>query len=155
MKSIDLFIGIKAEQTLRDVARNAAEESADESAVPELCPIGKKDWIAGRRFGPSLKFGELEAKRVEVVKQLIALGSHQRIRQDNLRIYAVRPPVPVFKDAADHGPVAEAPTEQPAGDGDTMTCPVCGLEVHHFNLQYDSDGKPVGCYLCRGEPNPS
>jgi hypothetical protein len=153
MKLIDLFFGIKAEQTLRDVARNAAEESAEESVVPELCPIGKKDWIAGRRFGPCLKFGELEAKRVEVVKQLIALGSHQRIRQDNLRIYAVRPPVPVFKDAAEQE--SEARAEEPAGDGDTMTCPVCGLEVHHFNLQYGSNGKPVGCYLCRGEPNPS
>ena len=152
MKSIDIFIGVKAEQTLRDAARNAAEESPDESAVPELCPIGKKDWIAGQRFGPSVPFGELEKKRLEVVKALISLGSHQRIRQDNLRIYAVRPPVPVFKEAE---PVEEAPAADDAGEGDTMLCPVCGLEVHRFNLQYGADGRAVGCYLCRGEPTPS
>lgn len=154
MKSIDILLGVKAEQTLRDAARNAAEESTDEADVPELCPVGKKDWIAGKRFGSSVPFGELEKKRLEVVKALIALGSHQRIRQDNVRVYAVRPPVPVFKDSSDAAD-ASSPAEEETPEGDTKICPVCGLEVHRFNLQYGPDGRPVGCYLCRGEPTPS
>jgi hypothetical protein len=149
MRSIDIFIGVKAEQTLRDAARNAAEESPEGADMPELCPVGKKDWIAGKRYGPSIPFGELETKRADVVKALIALGSHQRIRQDNLRIYAVRPPVPVFKDAE---PATGVPSTGDRAEGETMFCPVCGLEVHKFNLQYGTDGRPVGCYLCRGEP---
>ncbi len=147
MKSIDIFIGVKAEQTLRDATRNAAEESPEEASVPELCPIGKKDWIAGQRFEGGLRFKELDQKRLGVIKALIALGSHQRIRQDNLRIYSVRPPVPVFKEAEPETPPAPEPVT-----GDTMRCPVCGLEVHRFNLQYGADGRAVGCYLCRGEP---
>ena len=152
MKSIDLFIGIKAEQTLRDGARNAQEESPDESDVPELCPIGKKDWIAGKRLGPYSKFGELEGQRLAVIKQLIRLGSHQRIRQDNLRIYAVRPPVPVFKDAIETMEPEIEEAEEAASDDDTQTCPICGAQVHQFNLQFGLGDKVVGCYLCRGEP---
>ena len=151
MKSIDLFIGIKAEQTLRDIARNAQEESPVESDVPELCPIGKKDWIAGKRLGAFSKFGDLDGQRLAVIKQLIRLGSHQRIRQDNLRIYAVRPPVPVFKDAIETvEPVIEE--EEAASDSDTQICPICGAQVHKFNLQFGLGDKVVGCYLCRGEP---
>ena len=147
MKSLDLFLGVKAEQTLRDMARNAAEESADESTVPELCPIGQKDWIAGRRLKARSTFAEVDAMRGEVIRELIALGSHQRIRQDNLRLYAVNPPVPVFKDVV--GPMDQAPEPEPQGD--IMKCPVCGEEVHKFNLQYGVGEKVVGCYLCRGE----
>ncbi len=150
MKSLDLFLGVKAEQTLRDMARNAVEESADESAVPELCPIGQKDWIAGRRLKPNATFAEVDAMRGEVIRQLIALGSHQRIRQDNLRLYAVNPPVPVFKDFVNPAEPAE-PDSAEESDGDTMKCPVCGEEVHKFNLQYGIGEKVVGCYLCRGE----
>ena len=152
MKSIDLFIGIKAEQTLRDATRNAQEASPDETDLPELCPIGKKDWIAGKRLGHAVRFGDLEGFRLSVIRELIQLGSYQRIRQDNLRIYAVRPPVPVFKDiVADEEPVAEgAPSGE--ADGDTRICPVCGAEVHRFNLQFGLGDTVVGCYLCRGEP---
>ena len=156
MKSIDLFIGIKAEQTLRDVARNAQEESPDEADVPELCPIGKKDWIAGKRLGSIREYGELEGERRLAIKQLITLGSHQRIRQENLRIYAVRPPVPVFKDPLDTEELPEPPEAAPAEtEGDTKRCPVCGREVHEFNLQYGLGDKVVGCYLCRGESQPT
>jgi hypothetical protein len=150
MKSLDLFLGVKAEQTLRDMARNAAEDSADDSEVPELCPVGKKDWIAGRRLKSSICFKEVDAMRSTVIRQLIALGSHQRIRQENLRLYAVKPPVPVFKEIVD--PVSEPP-ETAASDADTMACPVCGEVVHRFNLQYGVGEKVVGCYLCRGETN--
>ncbi len=152
MKSIDLFIGIKAEQTLRDATRNAQEASPDETDVPELCPVGKKDWIAGKRLGYAVRFGDLEGHRLSVIKELIHLGSHQRIRQDNLRIYAVRPPVPVFKDAMENGDqlLDEAPAKDTGGD--TRICPVCGAEVHPFNLQFGPGDAVVGCYLCRGEP---
>lgn len=149
MKSLDLFLGVKAEQTLRDMARNAAEESPDESAVPELCPIGQKDWIAGRRLKPKSTFAEVDTMRGEVIRELIALGSHQRIRQDNLRLYAVNPPVPVFKDVI--GPNDLAPRPESKNNGDIVKCPVCGEEVHKFNLQYGVGEKVVGCYLCRGE----
>jgi hypothetical protein len=158
MKALDLFLGVKAEQTLRDMARNAAEESVDESDVPELCPIGQKDWIAGRRLKPHATFAEVDAMRSEVIRQLIALGSHQRIRQDNLRLYSVKPPVPVFKDVtAPFEDVALSNPEMRGRDAaandnsDTMICPVCGEEVHKFNLQYGVGEKVVGCYLCRGE----
>ena len=149
MKSLDLFLGVKAEQTLRDMARNAAEDSVDESEVPELCPVGKKDWIAGCRLKPDITFKELDAMRNEVIRKLIALGSHQRIRQDNLRIYAVKPPVPVFKDVVE--PLIGDTPGRTDMDGDTMMCPVCGEVVHKFNLQYGVGEKVVGCYLCRGE----
>ena len=147
MKSLDLFLGVKAEQTLRDIARNAAEESVDEGEVPELCPVGKKDWIAGCRIKSTSTFKDIEAMRLTVIRQLIALGSHQRIRQDNLRVYAVKPPVPVFKESIESGATASVREF----DGDTMICPVCGEVVHRFNLQYGSGEKVVGCYLCRGE----
>jgi hypothetical protein len=156
MKSIDLFVGIKAEQTLRDAARNAQEASPDEKDIPELCPIGKKDWIAGIRLGSHREFGDLEGERKTVIKKLITLGSHQRIRQENLRFYAVKPPVPVFKDTPEIEALTASP-ETPADEpvSETATCPVCGAEVHHFNLQYGLGNKVVGCYLCRGESQPT
>ena len=153
MKLLDLFLGVKAEQTLRDMARNASEESSDESTVPELCPIGQKDWIAGRRLKRFATFSEVNAMRGEVIRQLIALGSHQRIRQDNLRLYSVTPPVPVFKDVL--SPADFKPEASPTANGDIMVCPVCGDEVHKFNLQYGVGEKVVGCYLCRGESDRS
>lgn len=155
MKSIDLFVGIKAEQTLRDATRNAQEASPDETDVPELCPIGKKDWIAGKRLGHAVRFGDLEGHRLSAIKELIRLGSYQRIRQDNLRIYAVRPPVPVFKDTieSEEQIIEEASSDD--SDGDTRICPVCGAEVHPFNLQFGLGDTVVGCYLCRGEPQTS
>ncbi len=151
MKTIDLFLGIKAEQTLRDVAREAAEASLDEEIALDLCPVGKKDWIAGKRLGPSISFGEIEKKRQAIVVELIALKSHQRIRQENLRLFAVHPPVPVFKESST---LEEAVGEQPSEaekDSDTAVCPVCGTEVNRYNLQYNANEQVVGCYLCRGE----
>lgn len=150
MKRIDVFIGVKAEQTLRDTARAASEEVENTADVPELCPVGKKDWIAGERIGEQIAFHELNDKRQSVLKKLIDLKSHQRIRQDNLRVYAVRPPVPVFRD-----PVAEETnafaTIRENQVKDAATCPICGSEVHSYNIQYDPWGQMVGCYLCRGE----
>ena len=150
MKRIDLFLGIKAEQTLRDAVRAAAEESTDDADVPELCPVGKKDWIAGKRLSTSLVFGQIEEKKRAVIKNLIGLQSHQRIRQESIRIYAVRPPVPVFKDTIPEG-LEEEPVKEQVPDTETVACPVCGVEVHKYNIQYDPWGKMVGCYLCRGE----
>ncbi len=152
MKAIDLIIGIKAEQTLRDAARTAAEEGATRADSPELCPVGKKDWVAGERIGSTVRFGELEPKRNAVLARLIDLQSHQRIRQESLRIYAVRAPVPVFKDPMPEETVERSQNER-ASNPETVACPVCGTEVHNYNIQYDPWGKMVGCYICRGESN--
>jgi len=150
MKQINLFLGIKAEQTLRDAAR-----SADAGEPLELCPFGKKDWIVGRRIGSSAAYGELERKRLELMGRLIRLGSHQRIRQENVHLYAMRPPVPVFRDPMPEEMMAGVPANRApvraAGDPETMGCPVCGTEVHRYNLQRDPSGRITGCYLCRGE----
>ena len=32
------------------------------------------------------------------------------------------------------------------------TCPVCQRKVHAFNLQHDTTGRVVGCYICGGDP---
>ncbi len=158
MKGIDLFLGIKTEQTLRDAARAAeGEAKAGDKPATELCPIGRKDWIAGERIGLSLKFKELNGKKQAIIKDLLHLNSHQRIRQENIRLYAVRKPVPVFKDPlpddfADEGQSDE--TESALGtNSETLVCPICGAEVHSYNMQYDPWGRMVGCYLCRGESN--
>jgi hypothetical protein len=156
MKAIDILFGIKAEQTLRDATRAAAEEPTAGVEPAELCPVGKKDWIAGERIEGPIPYDELEKKRRSVVSALIALNSHQRIRHENVRVWAVRPPVPVFRDPVPDEAAAE-PAEEPAADAQPgeptgpVTCPVCGAEVHHYNIQYDPWGKMVGCYLCRGE----
>ena len=151
MKSIDLFLGIKAEQTLRDVTREAAEESQDDTTAPELCPIGKKDWIAGERIGSTIQFREIGKKGQQVIRCLIDLKSHQRIRHDSLRLYAVRPPVPVFKDPPQVESPSDVPPEPVKEKKESSTCPVCEAEVHKYNLLFDSSGRTVGCYLCRGE----
>ena len=150
MKEIDLFIGIKTEQTLRDAVRALAEESQDEQSLPELCPTGKKDWIAGKRLGTSVRFGNLEKEKQSVIKSLLALQSHQRIRHESIRLYSVRPPVPVFKDPMPQDLKEEAP-EAPEEKQGVVTCSVCGVEVHSYNIQYDPLGRMVGCYLCRGQ----
>ncbi len=151
MKSLDLFIGIKAEQSLRDLVRNLSESAGSDDAGLELYPVGKKDWIAGRRFQAETKFAELRDQLNEAAQQLMSIGSHQRIRRDALRVFAVHPPVPVFRDPAEDitssPPVPAAPEAQ---NGATI-CPNCGAEVHRFNLLFGPREKVVGCYLCRGE----
>jgi hypothetical protein len=156
MKRIDLFLGIKAEQTLRDAARSA-ESQSEGVAGPELVPTGKKDWIAGTRIDSEVDYGELERRKRAVVTSLIGLGSHQRVRQESVRLFAVRQPVPVFKDpvpeelSAPAEPVSSAATTPPGRDLVSVECPVCGVEVNTYNIQYDPWGRMVGCYLCRGE----
>jgi hypothetical protein len=165
MKSIDLFLGVKAEQTLRDAVRAATDEGASEQCTSELCPVGQKDWIAGQRIDGPTKYGELAVKKTETLKGLIELQSHQRIRRESIRVHAVRKPVPVFKDplpdnfedeAARDTPIKEATVEDTTApdtqkDDNSATCPVCGTTVHTYNIQYDPWGKMVGCYLCRGD----
>ncbi|MCP4604066.1 MAG: hypothetical protein GY847_26680 [Proteobacteria bacterium] len=154
MKSVDLFIGVKAEQSLRDAVRNAIEQEDPKSQL-ELAPFGKKDWIAGSRVNSSIKFSELVETIQSVRKQLLALGSHQRIRQETVRVYAVQPPVPVFKDYLDPDlqETTETAEEEPPekSDGQT-TCPICKRNVHSYNLQHDPRGRVVGCYMCGGDP---
>ncbi|MCP4196438.1 MAG: hypothetical protein GY762_04740 [Proteobacteria bacterium] len=158
MKGIDLFLGVKTEQTLRDATRAAEGEApAGDKPSTELCPIGKKDWIAGERIGLALKFKEINDRRRRVIKDLLQLNSHQRIRQENIRLYAVRKPVPVFKDPVPddiaHEMLADKAESVPGPASETRECPVCGARVHNFNMQYDPWGRAVGCYLCRGEPS--
>ncbi len=152
MKGIDLYFGIKAEQTLRDAVR-AQSEAGLEDAL-ELCPVGNKDWIAGDRFGTSASFKDVRPNAKGIMGRLVNLQSHQRIRQESIRIYAVRPPVPVFKDPSPDDLIEEAPESEKSSSGikDNMPiiCSNCGAEVHPYNIQYDPAGKIVGCYLCRG-----
>ncbi len=89
-----------------------------------------------------------------IVKELIDLKSHQRIRKENLRLFAVHLPVPVFRESSkpEEG-IGELPVEEER-ETDTAICPVCGAEVNRYNLQYSASEKVVGCYLCRGEVRP-
>ena len=172
MKGIDLFIGVKAEQTLRDAVRACTDDPTTGPCGTELCPVGQKDWIAGRRVGGLLKYSELAIRKNETLKGLIELQSHQRIRRESIRVYSVRKPVPVFKDplpdrfedmsnndgtideTTGNGAEIEESIASDTGKDDTSaTCPVCGAIVHTYNIQYDPWGKMVGCYLCRGNSN--
>ena len=148
MNKIDLLVGIKAEQTLRDAVRGASEEASDRSDFPELCPIGNKDWIAGVRVDKPIRFGEVEDILRSVTKQLLELGSHQRIRRESVRLYAVPKPVPVFKEPQPPK-AAEQSAEAPDQEGDEVTCPACGAKVHRYNIRYDPWGQMIGCYFCR------
>ncbi len=151
IKGIDLFIGVKAEQTLRDAVRTEAEANEDASGTPELCPASQKDWIAGERIGESVKFGDIGKKKLLIIKNLIDLKSHQRIRHENIKVFAVRPPVPVFKDPQPEEETVDDTLEESIEQPTVVTCPICGVDVHKYNIQYDPWGKMVGCYLCRGE----
>lgn len=159
ISKIHLLVGVKAEQSLRDSVRGAVDDSEFESGELELVPVGRKDWVAGVRAGSDLPFGDLQKIAGTVLSQLIALDSRQRIRQENVRVYAVQPPVPVFKDPEDtasppeHVPEpASAPEPRQAQDSASI-CPVCQRRVHAFNLQHDTTGKVVGCYICGGDPS--
>ena len=156
MKTVDLMVGVVAKQSLREVVRDAVERGDDLDGL-HLAPFRKKDWIAGKRIGSSRKFGEIGQIIEAVFKQLIALNSHQRIRQESLRVFAVQPQVPIFKDPADSDSDLalmlenedSAPEEKPEA---TTTCPICEREVHSYNLLSGPSGKIIGCYMCRGEP---
>ena len=151
MKSLDLFIGIKAEQSLRDLVRNLSESSTAVDFGLELYPVGKRDWIAGRRFPAETTFAKLKDQLGEAAQKLMALGSHQRIRRDGLRIFAVHPPVPVFREPTDEILSSSREPETAVSQSGAAICPNCGAEVHRFNLLFGPREKVVGCYLCRGE----
>ena len=151
MKSLDLFIGIKAEQSLRDLVRNLAESASEEEFGLELYPVGKKDWIAGRRFQSETTFASLRDHLGEAAQRLMAIGSHQRIRRDGLRVYAVHPPVPVFRESTEELLAPRVEEEVVQSESGATICPNCGAEVHRFNLLFGPREKVVGCYLCRGE----
>jgi hypothetical protein len=163
ISKIHLLVGVKAEQSLRDVVRGAVDDGAVETGDLELVPVGRKDWVAGVRAGSDLPYGELQQIAGQVLSQLIALDSRQRIRQENVRVYSVQPPVPVFKDPEEPVPGPEPapePEPEPAAEPQPQqvqesasTCPVCQRKVHAFNLQHDTNGKVVGCYICGGDPS--
>ena len=143
LKPQDLLVGVKAEQSLRDALREALEADKDAADGLELIPVGRKTWVAGRRIGPVADPARIAEEVAEVHRRLMALGSAQRIRREIVRVWVAAPPVPVFRD----------PDPQPrVADEGPATCPVCGREVHDYNLHRDSAGRPVGCYMCGGNP---
>jgi len=156
-KTLHLLLGVRAEQSLRDSVRTAVEQSSDAREDLVLAPTGRKDWIAGVRIGEAMSFRELTALSRRVLTRLIALESRQRIRAENVRLWVVPQPVPVFRDppqdAATGTPSPEdtAAAEREPDDGETALCPVCGRRVHRFNIQRDTFGRAVGCYQCGGD----
>jgi hypothetical protein len=98
-----------------------------------------------------MKFRDLAEAQRKVLGKLNGLGSHQRIRSESLRLFSIRPQVPVFRDGLDK-PLEKTEEALPARiSEDTVICPVCRAEVHRYNIQSDPSGSPVGCYLCRGD----
>lgn len=150
IKTLDILIGVKTEQSLRDAVRTLMDQSETEI---ELTPVGKKDWIAGERIGYSISQMDLEETCRKVHRKLMALGAEQRIRFESIKLYAVAKPVPVFKDPDEpeiESATAEKipqPEEQKPGPS---TCPICERTVHSYNLHYNTDGKVVGCFMCGG-----
>jgi len=164
MKTVDFFIGVKAEQSLREAVRQSAEAlpstESDTEGELELCPVGRKDWIAGIRFKGPLPLRELEPLLSKVLKKLLLLESFQRIRFENISVYSVQEPVPVFKEVDVDG-VSDHPTspsrvepesrddEPKAADpNEPVDCPLCGRRVHPFNARFNRQGKIVGCSFC-------
>jgi len=145
LKQQDLLIGVKAEQSLRDALRDALDGEQRGAEGLELAPVGRKTWVAGHRIGPVEDLARIAEEAGEVHRRLLALGSAQRIRQENIRVWIAAPPVPVFRDPEPD------PQPQPQPDG-PVTCPVCGREIHSYNLHRDSTGRAVGCYMCGGNP---
>lgn len=153
MKRLDLLVGVKSEQSLRDAVRETVEKSDGASDGLELAPVGKKDWVAGKRYDSALLFGDLDKILTDVLATLIGLGAQQRIRRENIRIYSVKPHVPVFKDVVDMPEKDRAPEENTTETkvADSASCPSCGLVVNAYNLLHNASGAVVGCYICRGE----
>lgn len=165
LKTLELLVGVKAEQSLRDAVRTAVESQPELDEL-ELVPVGRKDWVAGIRAGTSLLMGDFDSRGLHVLTLLLKLESRQRIRRENVRLYVVPPPVPIFKDPPtssedDMSPFSGErasfeekvdPEPETVGLGGPATCPVCNREVHSFNLQHDTRGKIVGCFICGGDP---
>ena len=154
MNKVDFVVGIKAEQNLRELVRQSAEQTEETEGILELCPVGRKDWIAGLRFSGPLKKSEMGPLFKQVLKKLLSLGSQQRIRSESLRIYAVQEPVPVFRDATTDQPLAPREEEPPKVDpksDEPVTCPVCERRVHPYNARVNSQGRIVSCSFCGGE----
>ena len=151
IRKMDVLVGIKAEQSLRDAVRLLVDESDTDL---ELTPVGRKDWVAGQRVGSTVVQGELEEIFRAVHKKLLALGSEQRIRSESIRLYVVQEPVPVFKDpeqdAAETPEVEPQETASEPAPSGPSTCPICNRTVHSYNLHYNTDGKVVGCFMCGG-----
>jgi hypothetical protein len=152
LAKIHLLVGVKAEQSLRDAVRAAVDDVDVDSGDLELAPVGRKDWVAGVRAGSDLSFGRLQELSGKVLGQLIALDSRQRIRRENVRVFAVQPPVPVFKDPEESAPPPQPESAPQQARESASICPVCGRKVHAFNLQHDTSGRVVGCYICGGDP---
>jgi hypothetical protein len=149
VKIIDLFIGVKAEQSLRDALRMHLEQNETDL---ELIPFGKKDWIAGIRFRSRPVQRELDDICRQVRGRLISLGSEQRVRDENVRLFAVPEPVPVFREP-DHSISSDPDIMPPLScpdRPDTATCPQCQRVVHEYNLHFDTTGRIVGCFMCGG-----
>jgi len=98
LKPMHLLMGVRAEQSLRDAVRDAIELSPDDAEDLVLAPAGRKDWIAGIRIGETAAFGEISALSKRVLLRLLRLDSRQRIRSENVRLWVVPAPVPVFRD---------------------------------------------------------
>jgi hypothetical protein len=159
VSTLELLVGIKAEQSLRDEVRTAVDEAGSESVGLELTPVGPKDWIAGARVGTSISFMRVTEVCAEVLTKLIALKSMQRIRMENIRFYVVPPPVPVFKDPpspefSDDAPKQKEDSTAPdvSTFGNAAQCPICGRTVNSYNLQHNTKGDVVGCFICGGDP---
>ncbi len=159
VSTLELLVGIKAEQSLRDEVRTAVDEAGSESVGLELTPVGPKDWIAGARVGTSISFVRVSEICAEVLAKLIALESRQRIRMEKIRFYVVPPPVPVFKDPPlpEHSDDPSKPKEDSSSSdqnifGNVAQCPICGRTVNSYNLQHNTKGDVVGCFICGGDP---
>ncbi len=159
VSTLELLVGIKAEQSLRDEVRSAVDEAGAESVGLELTPVGPKDWIAGARVGTSIPFVRVSEVCAEVLAKLIALESRQRIRMEKIRFYVVPPPVPVFKDPpspefSNDGarPKEDSSSSDPDIFGSAAQCPICGRTVNSYNLQHNTKGDVVGCFICGGDP---
>ena len=159
VSTLELLVGIKAEQSLRDEVRTAVDEAGSESVGLELTPVGPKDWIAGARVGTSISYVRVSEVCAEILAKLIALESRQRIRMEKIRFYVVPPPVPVFKDSPlpEHSddpakPKEDSSSSDPDIFGNVAQCPICGRTVNSYNLQHNTKGKVVGCFICGGDP---
>ncbi|MBN2341597.1 MAG: hypothetical protein JXX29_21655 [Deltaproteobacteria bacterium] len=154
VKELDILIGVKTEQSLRDAVRALMEQTDTEI---ELTPVGRKDWIAGERIGASISQLDLEETCRRVHRKLMALGAEQRIRFESIKLYAVAKPVPVFKDPdepmTEEAPEKEVDTEPAVITPGPSVCPICNRTVHSYNLHYSTDGKVVGCFMCGGNKN--
>jgi hypothetical protein len=163
MRKMDVLVGVKAEQSLRDALRVLLDSSQTDL---ELAPVGKKDWVAGARWKGPLTQGQIDAVCRDVHRRLLALRCEQRIRFEHIRLFVVQEPIPVFRDPEEGEseetgrpvlPAGERETpavEEPAVQEGPSRCPICGRVVHVYNLHYSTDGRVVGCFMCGGHAGP-